>query len=538
MTQIASFDLGALAANRQQAPAQGASKARGDFMSAYNQAATEARKQARTQDADRAEAKRAERDHDAAPTHEADEAPRAEQARAEKSERPEQADNRNKQADEAPKAEKPKAEQKAEQKPAETPTAEAPTQPVAEAPAAEQPVEAAPLDAEAVLALQLATGGQVAQPAVTAAVAANAEPEAVAQTQVVVSAMHSGKQNQQTQGQAEAAQPVDQADEAVQAAIAQAAKQAAAQANGHAAKAQASAHASEHANARAQAQSPAFLAEAAQSLGPITVEVSKQVQAEVAPAPVVAQPVEADAESGNLAMQLIDLKMQKAAEGSTTPVTLLDGADSTEMPSQLASLLSEDEQAALTAVDGEKPAVAVVSGDRTATTEAAKASALAKEAPAPARAEDVLPQVSKHLEALKSNQANAIKLQLYPEHLGKMEIKVVSHQGVLSAQLTADSHTVKAMLETQVAALQRSFAEMGIKVDKVEVTLSSANLGQDAYAQGQGMQQGEQQQFGREQQTRSGSFNGSGYQQWLGDEPVDEAVYAQGDTSAAVNYVA
>lgn len=536
MTQIASFDLGALAANRQQAPAQGASKARGDFMSAYNQAATEARKQARTQDADRAEAKRAERDHDAAPTHEADEAPRAEQARAEKSERPEQADNHAKKADEAPKAEQPKTEQKTDQNSAEPPTAEAPTQPAGEAPAAEQPVEAAPLDAEAVLALQLATGGQVAQPAVTAAVAANAEPEAVAQTQVVVSAMHSGKQHQQAQ--AETAQPVDQADEAVQAAIAQAAKQVAAQANGHAAKAQASAHASEHANARAQAQSPAFLAEAAQSLGPITVEVSKQVQAEVAPAPVVAQPVEADAESGNLAMQLIDLKMQKAAEGSTTPVTLLDGADSTEMPSQLASLLSEDEEAALAAVDGEKPAVTVVSGDRTATTEAAKATAMAKEAPAPARAEDVLPQVSKHLEALKSNQANAIKLQLYPEHLGKMEIKVVSHQGVLSAQLTADSHTVKAMLETQVAALQRSFAEMGIKVDKVEVTLSSANLGQDAYAQGQGMQQGEQQQFGREQQTRSGSFNGSGYQQWLGDEPVDEAVYAQGDTSAAVNYVA
>jgi flagellar hook-length control protein FliK len=537
MTQIASFDLGALAANRQQAPAQGASKARGDFMSAYNQAATEARKQARTQDADRAENKRAERDHDAAPTPEADEAPKAEQARAEKSERPEQVDHHNKQADEAPKAEKPKAEQK----PAEAPTAEAPAQSVAETPVAEQPAETAPLDAQAVLALQLATGGQVAQPVVTAAVAANAEPEAVAQTQVVDATAQAGKQAQQAQVQTPVqaqAQPVDQADEAVQAAIAQAAKQANAEAKGHAAKAQASAHASEHANARAQAQSPAFLAEAAQNLGPITVEVSKQVQAEVAPTPVVAQPTEGDAESGNLAMQLIDLKMQKAAEGSTTPVTKLDGAEGTEMTSQLASLLSEDDEAGLTVVDGEKPTVQGVSGDRLATAETAKASAMAKEAPAPARAEDVLPQVSKHLEALKSNQANAIKLQLYPEHLGKMEIKVVSHQGVLSAQLTADSHTVKAMLETQVAALQRSFAEMGIKVDKVEVTLSSANLGQDAYAQGQGMQQGEQQQFGREQQTRSGSFNGSGYQQWLGDEPVDEAVYAQADASAAINYVA
>ena len=118
-----------------------------------------------------------------------------------------------------------------------------------------------------------------------------------------------------------------------------------------------------------------------------------------------------------------------------------------------------------------------------------------------------------------------------------MEIKVVSHQGVLSAQLTADSHSVKAMLETQVAALQRSFAEMGLKVDKVEVTLSSASLGQDPYGGG-AAQQGEQQAFGRQQQPSGGAFRGSGYQQWLGDEPADEAIYAQLDSSAAINYVA
>ncbi|MNS44752.1 Flagellar hook-length control protein FliK [compost metagenome] len=178
------------------------------------------------------------------------------------------------------------------------------------------------------------------------------------------------------------------------------------------------------------------------------------------------------------------------------------------------------------------PVAPLLNGDRgvgdVAKAESAKAPAL------PVRPEDVLPQVSKHLDQLKANQANAIKLQLYPEHLGKMEIKVVSHQGVISAQLTADSHTVKGMLESQVAQLQRTFAEMGLKVDKVEVTIASSQMNFDA--QGQATQQGDAQQFGRQSQNQ-GAFQGSGYQQWLGDEPMDDAVYAQLD-QAAVDYVA
>jgi hypothetical protein len=95
------------------------------------------------------------------------------------------------------------------------------------------------------------------------------------------------------------------------------------------------------------------------------------------------------------------------------------------------------------------------------------------------------------------------------------------------------------MLETQVAALQRTFAEMGLKVDKVEVALSSSNLGNDQFG-GQAMQQGDaQQQFGRQAQHHaSNSLANSGYGQWLGDEPTDEIAYAELDSAAAVNYVA
>ncbi|MFN3429937.1 MAG: hypothetical protein ACK46X_08290, partial [Candidatus Sericytochromatia bacterium] len=90
MTQIASFDLGAAAAaKRPHAPNLGASKGHGDFMAAFRQAATEARKQDRAQDADRAAEARAERDRDTGSADEAHEAKAAkDHSQTERAEKP------------------------------------------------------------------------------------------------------------------------------------------------------------------------------------------------------------------------------------------------------------------------------------------------------------------------------------------------------------------------------------------------------------------------------------------------------------------
>jgi flagellar hook-length control protein FliK len=545
MTQIASFDLGAAAAaKRQQTPNLGASKGHGDFMAAFRQAATEARKQERAQDADRAAEARAERDRDTGCADEAQEAFEAnDNSQAERAERPKPADQHPPQDKAQAKAadqthDAPVKPQAPADKPAEPNQDAAPVaQTPVEAPAAETPAEPQPaLDAQAVLALQLATGGQVAQPAVTSQLHAQAVSQAA--TEVVDHALEvtATEGHVQAQAQTQAAANVDQA---TQKAMAEALRQAQAQAQAEPAKAQAQANglataqATAHAQANAQSQSPAFLAQAARDLGGITMQVST-AKPETPVTTPVAPVAEGQVETTNLSIVLNELETQPLAKGPIAPVTMLDGADGTEMPSQLPSLTTEDEEAAaVLATETESTPVApLLNGDRgvgdVAKAESAKAPA------SPVRAEDVLPQVTKHLDQLKANQANAIKLQLYPEHLGKMEIKVVSHQGVISAQLTADSHAVKGMLESQVAQLQRTFAEMGLKVDKVEVTIASSQMNFDA--QGQATQQGDTQQFGRQSQNQ-GAFQGSGYQQWLGDEPIDDAVYAQLD-QAAVDYVA
>ncbi|MFN3430079.1 MAG: flagellar hook-length control protein FliK, partial [Candidatus Sericytochromatia bacterium] len=441
------------------------------------------------------------------------------------------------QANDAPVKPQAPADKPAEPTQDSAPIAETPVEaPVAETPAEPQPA----LDAQAVLALQLATGGQVAQP-VMSQMHAHGKLADQAATEAVDHALDVTANAGQAQATAQAAQQTQattELDQATQKAMAEAIRQAQAQAQAEPAKAQAQANglataqATAHAQANAQSQSPAFLAQAARDLGGITMQVG-QVKAETPVAPPTAPVAEGQAETTNLSIVLNDLETQPLAKGPIAPVTMLDGADGTEMPSQLTGLTTEDEDALTIAPDTDATPVApLLNGDRgvgdVAKAEQAKAPTL------PVKPEDVLPQVAKHLDQLKANQANAIKLQLYPEHLGKMEIKVVSHQGVISAQLTADSHAVKGMLESQVAQLQRTFAEMGLKVDKVEVTIASSQMNFDA--QGQAAQQGDAQQFGRQSQNQ-GAFQGSGYQQWLGDEPMDDAVYAQLD-QAAVDYVA
>ena len=68
---------------------------------------------------------------------------------------------------------------------------------------------------------------------------------------------------------------------------------------------------------------------------------------------------------------------------------------------------------------------------------------------------------------------DSIEMQLYPEHLGKVGIQVVSREGILTAQITAENEAVKRVIETQIATLKENFNNQGYKVENVEVTIAS-----------------------------------------------------------------
>lgn len=111
-----------------------------------------------------------------------------------------------------------------------------------------------------------------------------------------------------------------------------------------------------------------------------------------------------------------------------------------------------------------------------------------------------------------------LRLQLNPEHLGRMEVRVHAHEGAVSAVIRVEHGAVREMVETQLAALRTSLAEQGIKIDRLEVSVSQQGpRDQQAAA---GFEFGRQQEGQRDPsgQESRGQAHPSGWDAWSLDE--------------------
>ena len=66
-----------------------------------------------------------------------------------------------------------------------------------------------------------------------------------------------------------------------------------------------------------------------------------------------------------------------------------------------------------------------------------------------------------------------MEMELHPASLGNVRVQVAAKDGVITANFTTENESVKAALETQVVTLKNQLEEQGIKVEAVEVTVSS-----------------------------------------------------------------
>ncbi len=86
---------------------------------------------------------------------------------------------------------------------------------------------------------------------------------------------------------------------------------------------------------------------------------------------------------------------------------------------------------------------------------------------------DVVRQVVQAVRLNQSDTVQSLEIQLNPAHLGKLNLTVSAKNGIITAELVAQNEQVKKALESQVAALKENFANQGIKVEAVEVTVQS-----------------------------------------------------------------
>lgn len=86
---------------------------------------------------------------------------------------------------------------------------------------------------------------------------------------------------------------------------------------------------------------------------------------------------------------------------------------------------------------------------------------------------EVISQIIERIKVSAKPGMSSMELQLYPEHLGKVTVQVVSKNGGITANIAAENENVKAIIENQLITLKNAFIEQGIKVDSVEVTVAN-----------------------------------------------------------------
>jgi hypothetical protein len=87
------------------------------------------------------------------------------------------------------------------------------------------------------------------------------------------------------------------------------------------------------------------------------------------------------------------------------------------------------------------------------------------------------------LEQLKQQPGQKIRIQLVPSHLGKMELSVINHRGLVTVNLQLDSAEARQAVQRNLPQLERQLASAGIKVDSFQLHVAQPAKGAAVWSQ-------------------------------------------------------
>lgn len=151
--------------------------------------------------------------------------------------------------------------------------------------------------------------------------------------------------------------------------------------------------------------------------------------------------------------------------------------------------------------------------------------------------QEIMRQIMDYLRIQIKPGMSDMEMQLHPESLGTLQIHVSSKGGVLTANFVTQNETVKAALESQMIQLKESFAEQGVKVESIEVTVQTHQFERNL-DQGRGSSnQGENEKKGRNRRINLNALEGPEEREEMTREEVlaAEMMTANGNT---VDYTA
>lgn len=86
---------------------------------------------------------------------------------------------------------------------------------------------------------------------------------------------------------------------------------------------------------------------------------------------------------------------------------------------------------------------------------------------------DIMDQIGDYVRTNVTSDVKQMEIQLSPANLGQVHINIASKNGVVTAQITAESEMVKSAIESQVIQLKERLEGQGVKIEAVEVTVAS-----------------------------------------------------------------
>ncbi|BBI34436.1 flagellar hook-length control protein FliK [Cohnella abietis] len=160
-----------------------------------------------------------------------------------------------------------------------------------------------------------------------------------------------------------------------------------------------------------------------------------------------------------------------------------------------------------------QPAWTFMQGDSLANTDvAADKATVPAQVPVQQFAQQMEKFLVKQFQLSQGNGVSEAKLTLTPEHLGQVDIRIVLHNGQLTAQFITDNAMARDMIENQMAQLKTALNGQGLQVERLEVVQQPASTGTA---------------FMQQDNRNSNSGNGKGSNgQEKGDSYEDPALFA------------
>ena len=109
--------------------------------------------------------------------------------------------------------------------------------------------------------------------------------------------------------------------------------------------------------------------------------------------------------------------------------------------------------------------------------------------------QEIMDQVLDQIKTQVKEDMTSLDMVLHPASLGHVALNLTSRDGAVTAQLTAQNESVRAALESQIQILKENLEQAGVKIEAVEVTVSS-------HAFEQNLEQGNDQESDAQMQER------------------------------------